>query len=159
MENWDINPYPSGAKAFTLKKKSFIEIWLTYHTIQPLKAYSSVAFTRVVQSSQQSILEHSHQSKKKRMDKKMCVGGFPGGAVVKNLPANAGDTVWSLAWDDPTCRGATKPVRHNYRACALEPASHNYWAHAPRARAPQREKPPQWEARALQPRVAPAHHN
>ena len=28
--------------------------------------------------------------------------------------------------EDPTCRGATKPVRHNYRACALEPASHNY---------------------------------
>ncbi|KAJ8785661.1 hypothetical protein J1605_007258 [Eschrichtius robustus] len=99
--------------------------------------------------------------------------GFPGGTVVENLPANAGDTgsspgpgrshmpqsnwarepqllslrVWSLRsatreaaiaslvaqWlrirlpmqgtrvrvlvrEDPTCRGATKPVRHNYRA-------------------------------------------
>ena len=31
-----------------------------------------------------------------------------------------------LIWEDPTCRGATKPVRHNYGACALEPASHNY---------------------------------
>ncbi|KAJ8775615.1 hypothetical protein J1605_001335 [Eschrichtius robustus] len=97
--------------------------------------------------------------------------GFPGGAVVENLPANAGDTgsspglgrshmprsnwarepqllslrVWSLCsatreaataflvaqwlrirlpmqgtqvralvWEDPTCRGATKPVCHNY---------------------------------------------
>ena len=39
---------------------------------------------------------------------------FPGGAVVKNLPANAGDTVRSLVREDPTCRGATKPVHHNY---------------------------------------------
>ena len=40
--------------------------------------------------------------------------GFPGGPVVKNPPANAGDTVQSLAWEDPTCQGATKPVCHNY---------------------------------------------
>ena len=33
--------------------------------------------------------------------------------------------------EDPTCRGATKPMCHNYRACALEPASHNYWDHEP----------------------------
>ena len=40
--------------------------------------------------------------------------GFPGGAGVKNPPANAGDTGLSLVQEDPTCRGATKPVRHNY---------------------------------------------
>ena len=56
---------------------------------------------------------------------------------------------WVRALEDPTCRGATKPVCHNYWACALEPTSHNYWAHAPRARAPQKEKPPQWEAHAM----------
>ena len=39
-----------------------------------------------------------------------------------------GTWVRSLAWDDPTCCGATKPVRHNDWACILEPASHNYWA-------------------------------
>ena len=39
---------------------------------------------------------------------------FPGGTVVKNPPANAGDTVRSLVREDLTCRGATKPVRHNY---------------------------------------------
>ena len=33
--------------------------------------------------------------------------------------------------EDPTCQGATKPLRHNYWACALEPESHNYWS--PRA--------------------------
>ena len=25
-----------------------------------------------------------------------------------------GTWVRALVWDDPTCRGATKPVRHNY---------------------------------------------
>ena len=39
---------------------------------------------------------------------------FPGGAVVKNPPANAGDTGSGPVWEDPTCRGATKPVRHSY---------------------------------------------
>ena len=78
-----------------------------------------------------------------------------------------GTRVRALVREDPTCRRATKPVRHSYWACALEPASHNYWglyatateAHMPRARAPQQEKPPQWEARAPQWRVAPACRN
>ena len=34
--------------------------------------------------------------------------------MVKNLPANAGDTGSSPGPQDPTCHGATKPVRHNY---------------------------------------------
>ena len=77
-----------------------------------------------------------------------------------------GTRVRALVQEDPTCRGATKPVRHNYWPCALEPVSHNYWACAlepvsdnywarmHRIRAPQQEKPPQWEARAPQGRVA-----
>ena len=32
-----------------------------------------------------------------------------------------GTRVRALVREDPTCRGATKPVRHNYWACALEP--------------------------------------
>ena len=47
-----------------------------------------------------------------------------------------GTQVRALVWEDPTCHGATKPVRHNYWACALEPEAttteptcHNYWAH------------------------------
>ena len=51
-----------------------------------------------------------------------------------------GTWVRALAQEDPTCRGATKPVRHNYWGCALEPVSHNYWARVPRARAPQQRK-------------------
>ena len=47
-------------------------------------------------------------------------GGFPGVAVVKNLPASARDMGSSPPWvralvrEDPTCHGVTKPVRHNY---------------------------------------------
>ena len=77
-----------------------------------------------------------------------------------------GTRVRALVQEDPTYRRATKPVHHNYWACALEHVSHNYWslhattteARAPRARAPQ-EKPPQWEAHAPQRRVAPARRN
>ena len=29
---------------------------------------------------------------------------------------------WALVQEGPTCRRATKPVSHNYWACALEPA-------------------------------------
>ena len=32
-----------------------------------------------------------------------------------------GTQVRALVQEDPACRGATKPVRHNYSACALEP--------------------------------------
>ena len=82
--------------------------------------------------------------------------------------------VQSLLREDPTCHRATKPVRHNYWAWALEPMSHNYWsphattteAHTPRAHALQQEKPlqqekkpPQREAHAPQQRVAPTHRN
>ena len=38
---------------------------------------------------------------------------FPGGAVVKNPPANAGGTGSSPGQEDPTCCRATKPVYHN----------------------------------------------
>ena len=71
-------------------------------------------------------------------------GDFPGGAVVKNLPANAGDMGSSPG-----------PGRSHEQ---LSPCATTTEAHAPRARAPQ-EKPPQWEARTPQWRVAPAHRN
>ncbi|KAJ8776863.1 hypothetical protein J1605_015040 [Eschrichtius robustus] len=32
-----------------------------------------------------------------------------------------GTRVRALVREDPTCRGATKPMCHNFRACALEP--------------------------------------
>ena len=84
---------------------------------------------------------------------------FPGGSVVKNLPANAGDTVQSRIREDPTCHGSAKPIHHNDQACALKPGNYNYGAHVPqlpkpmcsRAHAPQQEKPQKWEAWIPQP--------
>ena len=52
-----------------------------------------------------------------------------------------GTRVLALGREDPTCRGATKPMRHNYWACALEPVSHNYWACVPQLLKPARLEP------------------
>ena len=62
-----------------------------------------------------------------------------------------GTRVRSLVQEDPTCRGANKPVGHNYWACTLEPASHNYWAHVTtiEARTPRAHAPQQGEATAM----------
>ena len=43
--------------------------------------------------------------------------------------------------EDPTCRGATKPMCHNYWVCTLEPASHNYWACVPQLLKPTHLEP------------------
>ena len=64
----------------------------------------------------------------------------------------------SLIQEDPTYCRATKPMHPNYWTCAPEPGSHNYWTHVPQLLKPtcpracglQQEKPPQWEAHALQ---------
>ena len=53
--------------------------------------------------------------------------------------------VRSLVQEDPTCHGATKPMRHNYWAHvpqllnpqALGPVCRNYWAHVPQLLNPQ----------------------
>ena len=58
-----------------------------------------------------------------------------------------GTRVQALVWEDPTCCGATRPV------------SHNYWACASGACALQQERPRYWEAHAPQWRVAPARRN
>ena len=49
----------------------------------------------------------NYLNKKKKRD-------FPGGPVVKNLPANAEDTGSFLVQEDPTCLEAAKPMCHNY---------------------------------------------
>ena len=75
-------------------------------------------------------LGYFYSLKKKKRD-------FPGGAVAKNPPANAGDWVQSLVQEDPTCHGATKPASHNYRAqvpqllkpTRLEPVLRNKRSH------------------------------
>ena len=54
--------------------------------------------------------------------------GFPGGPVMKNTPANAGEWVWSLVWEDPACLGATKAIHYSYWAYAPEPGNCSYWS-------------------------------
>ena len=58
-----------------------------------------------------------------------------------------GTRVRALVWEDLTCRGATRPV------------SHNYWACTSGACAPQQERLWQWEARTPRWSVAPARRN
>ena len=78
--------------------------------------------------------------------------------LIIRLPMQ-GTWVRALVLEDPTSRGATKPARHNYWARApqlLSPHATTTEAHMPRAHAPQKEKPLQWEAHTPQWRVAPA---
>ena len=69
-----------------------------------------------------------------------------------------GTRIRALVQEDPTCRGATKPVHHNYWAWALEPASHNYWAHVPQLLKPARLEPVLRNKRSHD-NEKPAHHN
>ena len=48
------------------------------------------------------------------LSKKKKMRGFPGGSVVKNPPANAGDTGSIPDLADPTYCEATKPMHYNY---------------------------------------------
>ena len=86
-------------------------------------------------------LKHTHMLHKNKNS------GFPGGSVVRNLPANAsitGPGRSHMPWK-------TSPVCHNHWACALESRSHNYWS--PHTLEPQvllQKKPQQWEACVLQ---------
>ena len=57
------------------------------------------------------------------------------------------------------CATTTEPVLYSPQATTTEPRATTTEAHVPRARAPQQEKPPQWEARAPQRRAAPARRN
>ena len=92
--------------------------------------------------------------------------GFPGGTVVRNPPAKAGDT-----GSGPGPGGSHMPrsswarvpqllsLHSGAREPQLSPRGTTAEAHVPRAHALQQERPPQWEAHALQRRVAPARRN
>ena len=45
---------------------------------------------------------------------------FPGGPVVRNVPANAGDKGLIPVWEDSICQGAAKLIDHKYWASALD---------------------------------------
>ena len=65
---------------------------------------------------------------------------FPGGPMVRNLPAKAGDTGSTTSLGRFMYHGATKPVRPNYWAHVLQPVK----PMSPRTRALQQEKSTQW---------------
>ena len=89
--------------------------------------------------------------------------GFPGGAVVGSPPASAGDVGSSPGPGGshvPWSKWVRVPQLLSLRSRAREPRllsphATSIEAHASRARAPQQEKPWQWEAPAPQRRVAP----
>ena len=85
---------------------------------------------------------------------------FPGGPVVKNLPGNVGDMGSIPGPGRFTCCWTTKPLCHNYWACALEPMSLNYWSlhtfepmlHNKRSHCDEKPEFYNWI-------IAPVHHN
>ena len=66
---------------------------------------------------------------------------------------------WPHGWKSACqCRGRWLDPRSRkipHAAGQLSPRCHNYWSPGPRAHAPLQENPLQWEAHALQQRVAP----
>ena len=87
--------------------------------------------------------------------------------MVKNPPANAGDMGSSpgpgrshMPWsNEARVPQLLSLCSRAHEAQLLSPQATTTEAHVPRARAPQQEKPPQWEACAPQLRVAPARRN
>ena len=161
QQQWQ--PEDSGAMAFkVLRENSFesrilsLKNKLVFRCARTPKIYFPCTFSEVVTSR--------WKSKKRKIKFKKWLRTY---LVVQwlriHLPMQ-GTQVRALVWEDPTCRRATKPVCHNYWACALEPTSHNYWVHLPQLLRPMllepvlhnKEKPPQWEACGPQRRVASA---
>ena len=62
------------------------------------------------------------------LKKKKKTKGLPWWRWVEILLLIQGTWVWSLVQEDSMCCRATKPLSHDYWACALEPNSRNDWS-------------------------------
>ena len=51
-------------------------------------------------------------------------GSFPGGSVVKNLPASVGDTGWVPGWERSTGGGNGNPLQYS---CLGHPMDRGAW--------------------------------
>lgn len=76
---------------------------------------------------------------------------LPCGSVVENPPAHAGNTGLILVQEDPTGRGATKPVCHNYWATLSSRSCSKSTNLGPALR---HKRPPRWEGCSPQSRAA-----
>ena len=96
----------------------------------PLHLEPQYTLTVIHQQAKWHTHRHHDSSKADHKDQKL--GGWASLVVqwLRICLPMKGTQVRAVVQEDPTCRVATKPVRHNYWACALEPASHNYWARA-----------------------------
>ena len=92
--------------------------WLNSLAVKIFR-FSALPLSRLSRPQQIEFLDSTHIS----LTRKFL--GFPGGAVDKNLSGDAGDMGLIPIQEDSTYQGATKPMRHNYWACALEPGSHD----------------------------------
>ena len=88
-------------------------------------------------------LNNNNKTKNKQPNQKMSRRASLVAQWVRICLPIQGTRVRALVWEDPTCRGATRPM------------SHNYWACVAGACAWQQERPWQWKARAPRWRVAP----
>ena len=95
----------------------------------------------------QSLFPNGWNSKFRSVYKMYYMGASPVAQWLGVRLPMQGTRVRAPVREDPTCRGAARPV------------SHNYWACASGACAPQRERPRQWEARAPRWRVATTRRN
>ena len=84
------------------------------------------------------------QQSSEKVSTRYKVQDFPGGTVVKNLPANAGDTGSSpglgrfhMLWSNKACAPQLLSLRSRaHEPQLLSPRATTTEAHAPRARAP-----------------------
>ena len=106
--------------------------FLTWMAVSHLQTSSSNYFEKMTTPIKKFI---------ERMNQNFLVGTSLVAQLLRICLLMQGTQVRSLVREDPTCRRATKPVRHNYWACALEPASHNYWAHVLQLLKPARLEP------------------
>ena len=147
---------------FTLERQQYLKYWdnkLKY--TRPPRCHLCLQIQNPLGWWQDNRLWHDLRSLKPHWE------GFPGGAVVKNPPANAGDMGSSpgpgrshMPQSNKACAPQLLSLRSRTREPQLlSPRVTTTKAHAPRARAPQQEKPLQWEACAPWQRVASACHN
>ena len=69
---------------------------------------------RVLRGKEKYTKKEKEKGREGRKEEEKEKGGFPGGPLVKNLPAIQETQVQSLVWEDPTCHVATRFVHHSH---------------------------------------------